>query len=581
MNQNKTKRVMKKISLYFCLFFIGFTLQAQENIIPLEIKNHVRARVEAGLNVGIVIGFIDGEEIQYFSYGKTALTNGSEVDENSVFEIGSISKTFTAIMLADAIIKGDMAISDPISKFLPEGVSVPSRNARVISLKDLVTHSSGLPRLPDNLKPSNMSNPYADYTTAQAYAFLSGHKLSRDIGEKFEYSNYGMGLLGHLLELKYGVDYETLMMEKITNPLAMNHTRVVFTPAMKNQLAKGHANGQEVQNWDLPALAGAGAIRSTANDMLKFLKANMGMTTAKIQEAMQMSHEQAYENQSQNFKMGMGWHYAKDAAIIWHNGGTGGYVSFAGFLKGTKKGVVVLTNTAENVDAIGLKLLDDTRQLKMPKISIANALEKEINTNGLTKGIAFYRTAKAEAPDTYNFGVGELNRLGYSYIALNNLETAIALFKLNVEMFPKTANPYDSLGEAYLKQGDSILAITNYKKAFELNPANIAARDLLLRLGVPLETLKNEISVSEETLETYVGDYEIQPGFIISVRRKDRHLFIQATGQAQFEVFASAKNKFYLKAVEANITFNTDAIGKIDSLTLHQGGQDIPGKKIE
>jgi len=572
---------MKKIYALLCLILLGFTIQAQQSIIPSEVKNHIKSRVDTGINVGIVVGLIDGENVEYFNFGKTALTGGSDVDENSVFEIGSISKTFTGILLADAIIKGNMALSDPISKHLPEQVKVPGRNSKVITLKDLVTHSSGLPRLPDNLKPTNINNPYADYTIAQVYAFLSSHELTRDIGEKYEYSNYGMGLLGHILALKQSKDYEALMVENIANTLDMNHTRVVFTPAMKKHLAKGHANGQEVENWDLPALAGAGAIRSTASDMVKYLKANMGITKSGINAAMQMSHELVYENEAQKLKIGMAWHYAKEGAIVWHNGGTGGYVSFAGFNKDTKKGVVVLTNTTQNIDAIGLKLLDVTIDLKMPKVSIANALEKEINTNGLLKGIAFYRTAKTESSDTYNFGVGELNRLGYAYIALNNTETGIALFKLNVEMFPESSNPYDSLGEAYLKQGDSALAITNYKKAFELNPANTAAKDILVSLGVGLETLVNDVTVSAAVLNTYVGEYEIQPGFIITVSRKDQQLFIQATGQPQFEVFASSQNKFYLKVVEANFTFIADTDGNIKSLTLFQGGQNIPGKKIK
>lgn len=447
---------MKKIILIFSFICFGFAVNAQQNKISQEVKDHIKARIEKGINVGIVVGYIDGDMVEFYSYGKTTLTNGTDVDENSVFEIGSISKVFTCIMLADNVLQGEMSLSDPMSKYLPEQVKVPSRNGKVITLKDLATHSSGLPRLPDNMSPSNPNNPYADYTIEQAYSFLSGHELTRDIGETFEYSNYGMGMLGHILELQSGLTYEDLMIEKIANVFDMDDTRIEFTKSMKEHLAKGHSNGQEVENWDLPALVGAGGIRSTASDMINFIKANVSEPNTPITKAMKMSHQAAYTNEGQNFEMGLGWHYAIDKSVIWHNGGTGGYRSFAGFIKGTTKGVVVLTNSTESIDDIGLKLLDDTRQLEMPKISIANILENEINANGLAKGIAFYRTAKVEDPNKYNFGEGELNRLGYSYINLDNMEIALAIFKLNVEMFPNASNPYDSLGEAYLKQEDSV-----------------------------------------------------------------------------------------------------------------------------
>jgi CubicO group peptidase (beta-lactamase class C family) len=570
---------MKKLLFGCSLIFIGFSVQAQDALISTEVKDHIKARVDNHINVGIVVGVVDGDKVEYFSYGKTALENGSDVDENSVFEIGSISKTFTTIMVADEVLKGNMKLSDPIQKFFPEGVTVPTRNNRVITVKDIATHSSGLPRMPDNFEPSNPNNPYADYTIPLAYEFMSHVELTRDIGSLYEYSNFGMGMLGHILELINDKSFEDLLIERIANVYDMKDTRVVFTDNMKAHLAKGHAKGVEVENWDLPALAGAGAIRSTASDMVKYLKANMGMTPSPMYEAMKMTHEVAYKNEAQDFSMGMAWHFGLDDTVVWHNGGTGGYISFAGFLKGTNKGVVVLTNTQENINAIGFKLLGETTVLEMPKKSIAVKVENEIEANGIESGIALYRKSKAAEDDSFNFDEGELNSLGYTYLNKDKRDIALAIFKLNVEMFPNASNPYDSLGEAYLKIGDSALAKKNYEKSVELNPANVIAIEVLESLGVTA-AVKN-VDVALEVLDTYVGKYELAPNFIVTITRKENELFAQATGQPQFPIFASEVNKFYFKVVEASVVFNADEAGEIISMTLYQGGQVVPGKKIE
>ena len=577
-----------KNKILVLIYFLGFIFlsTAQETEVASKIsttvKEHIMARVDNGLNMSIAVGLVDGGDVEFYNYGKSALENGFDVDEHSVYEIGSITKVFTCIMLAEKVLQGDMKLSDPITDYFPDNVKVPSRNSRIITIKDLATHSSGLPRMPDNFTPTNPLNPYFDYTVDMAYEFMSGHELTRDIGSLFEYSNYGMGMLGHILELKSGKSYEDLIVERIADVFDMNDTRVVFTKSMKDHLARAHSNGREVENWDLPALAGAGAIRSTTTDMVKFLQANMDTNESVLNKAMKLSHQVAYKNEGQDFEMGLGWHYVKNGkTIVWHNGGTGGYRAFAGFVEGTNRGVVVLTNSDDGIDAIGLKLLDDSRELAMPKIPISKLIKNEIDASGVESAIALYKKTRSDDPDTYDFGEGVLNRLGYDYLQQDKLDIALQIFKLNVEMFPNASNPYDSLGEAYLTQGDSALAIVNYKKTLELNPANDNAIQVLKSLNIDVSSMIPSVSVPSEILETYVGKYQLAPTFIITITRKDEHLFLQATGQPQFEVFPSAQNKFYLKVVEANIVFNSDDTGAIVSMTLNQGGQSPVGKKIE
>ncbi|NQY05223.1 MAG: DUF3471 domain-containing protein [Flavobacteriaceae bacterium] len=267
--------------------------------------------------------------------------------------------------------------------------------------------------------------------------------------------------------------------------------------------------------------------------------------------------------------------------IIWHNGATGGYTAFTGFVKGTQKGVVVLTNSTSDVNDIGLKLLNPTSNLTMPKKSIAKLLQQEIDANGIEKGIALYDSLKKKNDGNYNFEEGELNRLGYDYLNNEKIAIAIALFKKNVAEFPKASNPYDSLGEAYLKNGDTELAIANYTKSVQLNPANTNGIEALKKMGIDTNTILPEVRLSETVLERYVGTYELTPTFLITITRKDDQLFGQATGQNQFELFPRNETKFYLKIVEASITFSVNNKNETVSLTLHQGGFDQKAKKIK
>lgn len=312
--------------------------------------------------VGIVAGVIDSSGKRVITYGKRSAGDTRPLDGDTVFEIGSITKAFTGLLLADMALEGEVTLDDPARKYLPDGVKMPERGGHVITLRHLSTHHSGLPRLPGNLKPADPGNPYADYGLPQLREFLAGHTLRRDPGESYEYSNLGAGLLGYLLASRAGKSYEDLLRERIIDPLGMRDTRIALTDAMKSRLAQGHGPELEpVKNWDLDVLAGAGALRSTANDMLRLLEAALG---GKLGEKLKLALADR-KGAGPSMTIGLGWHvFEGERRIIWHNGGTGGYRSFAGFCPATGKGVVVLANSAHSADDIGLHLLDSTRKLQ-------------------------------------------------------------------------------------------------------------------------------------------------------------------------------------------------------------------------
>jgi D-alanyl-D-alanine-carboxypeptidase/D-alanyl-D-alanine-endopeptidase len=329
------------------------------NLIPESIKDVIRERVDQGLNVGIVVGIVNPCGREVFSYGKTAMTGGQAVDENTVFEIGSISKVFTATLLAEMDQLGEVSFEDPIELYLPPNVTAPTFNDRSITLIDLATHTSGLDIIPENLAPADEYNPYADYTVEQLYEALSSTSLDHEIGSQYEYSNLGMGLLGHILSLQTGLTYEQLVVERIANELGMPDTRVTLTPEMQSRLATGYREGEPFPLWDIPTLAGAGALRSTVQDLLMFLAANIGLKESRLYAAMQTTHEPRFPV-SDTMQVGLAWHMSQEGKIqiIEHHGATGGFWSFAGFSHDTLTGVVVLTNSFQDIDEIGLFLLD-------------------------------------------------------------------------------------------------------------------------------------------------------------------------------------------------------------------------------
>ena len=199
-----------KAFVFTLLVFFQFTF-SQNASISSEVKEHIKARVDNKFNPSITLAYIEGDDVSYFNFGKPEIENEKTVNENTVYEIGSISKVFTTILLADEVVKGNMKLSDPASKYLPKEINVPQRNGRLITLLDLATHTSGLPRMPENINPEDYNNPYADYTVALLYDYISNYELRRDIGSQYEYSNFGMGLLGHILELHTGETYENLV----------------------------------------------------------------------------------------------------------------------------------------------------------------------------------------------------------------------------------------------------------------------------------------------------------------------------------------------------------------------------------
>jgi CubicO group peptidase (beta-lactamase class C family) len=496
------------------LTMAAINTEAINTLNPLQSKIRDLATAGLGKHAGMVVGILRGGDQWVAGYGSFDACSFDAAqqppDEDAIFEIGSVTKVFTTLVLAEMVLRGEVALDDPAQKYLPSTLQMPKWRGQEITLFHLATHTSSLPRLPGNLlvdalldrisqthtsslPPGNLwktikdhANPYANYQVSDMYEFLSGYKLKRPIGSRVEYSNLGMGLLGHILGLVAGKSYEELVGERILRPLGMNHTSIALSPQQQGQLAPGHTLGGKVTaNWDFPALAGCGALRSTAGDVLRFVAASMNCATSPLAEAVRLC-QRLYPKtrkalpswwdyalallfsglgvfaqwhfglaprdplvvlavsgpvlfatswlglapgllatattvagtyflqhghhfnwraglvmvglmlsggfasrrpglRNRNRRVVLGWQYQRlyqldgvgsDARnvwvsmarqlflpfkrgprLVWHNGGTGGYRSFVGFIREREAAVVVLANSAKSVDSVGVEIL--------------------------------------------------------------------------------------------------------------------------------------------------------------------------------------------------------------------------------
>ncbi len=344
----------------------GFAQAPANDVIRMILADRVGSE---NSGIGMVVGVIDQHGRRIVSYGSLAKDDKRTLNGDTIFEIGSMTKVFTSLVLMDMAQKGEVEVTDPVSKYLPVSVKVPERNGRKITLQDLSTHSSGLPSLPTNIAPKDMSNPYADYSLEQLYQFLSGYQLPRDIGARYEYSNLAVGLLGHALALRAGMSYEAMVLSRICEPLGMKDTRITLSPEMKARLATGHGPDlMAVPNWDFPTLPGAGALRSSANDILTFLAANLGCLKTPLAAAMAAQVSLRRAGGDPDTQIAYAWRIqTKDGnSIFWHSGGTGGYRTYMGFDPRTRTGVVVLSNLGSSGgdNDIGRHLLDASYPLE-------------------------------------------------------------------------------------------------------------------------------------------------------------------------------------------------------------------------
>jgi beta-lactamase class C len=299
---------------------------------------------------GVAVAIFDNGEERFFFYGIADKASRTKITENTIFEIASITKVFTTTALALHVLQGDMVLKDPISKYIP-GLDKSAAISRV-TLLDLATHTSSLPRVGGNWKIGGVD---------KIHQFLQHWKPNDPIGTHYDYSNLGFGLLGFALENVEKRTYDEVIRHDILLPLGMNMTFTEVPQSLLSQYAQGYTiDGKKALKRKHGYIPGSGAIRSTAKDLLKFLKANMGLTgPVKLLKAMQLA-QQPYFKVRDHFFMGLGWQRfdIKGQLIIDKNGGVSGFTSYIGWIPEKRVGIVILTNKGKSrATQIGRNLL--------------------------------------------------------------------------------------------------------------------------------------------------------------------------------------------------------------------------------
>jgi CubicO group peptidase (beta-lactamase class C family) len=434
--------------------------RSRPRTIPFARLSSIASTSPGRRGTGAVIGRLDPDGRRSFIVCGRVSADGPAPTPDTVFEIGSITKVFTALVLADMVERGEVAFDDPVGRLLP-GVKVPARSGRAITLADLTTHTSGLPRLPANLDVTDLRNPYARYRVGDLQVFLAGYELPRDPGGQWEYSNLGAGLLGHALAVKAGLSYEELVRRRVLQPLGLKDTTITLSAEQRRRMATAHDDGlQPVPWWDFDALAGAGAIRSTAADMLTFAAAAMGGDTPLKAAFARMATLQRPAAQPSMQQLA-GWIRVavRNGGLLAHDGGTRGFRASLMLDVGARRAAIAWINGPQDVN--------------------------------------------------------------------------------------------DLAGHA------------------------VAG-------AIPLRTLApppTAIAVEAATLAGYAGVYPLRPGFELAVTVDQGRLFVQATGQPRFELHGEKRDAFFLKEVEARVTFTRDTAGAVTGLVLHQNGATLPAPR--
>ncbi len=503
------------------------------------------------------------------------------------FRLGSITKQFTSMLIMQLVAEAKLDLQATISNYLPDYSKV---NGDKITIHQLLTHTSGIPNYTSfpNFFKELSRNPY---TPTEMTKMFADSTLDFTPGDQFSYSNSGYIVLGAIIEKVTGKSYEVVLQERIFDPLKMKNSGYDHHSTILKKRASGYEmKGSIPENTpyiDMSTPYAAGSLYSTVEDLFLW---DQALYTEKLlpKKYRDMLFEKYITAFGQYY--GYGWEVGympigntKDSVqIIAHSGGINGFNTDITRMPKDKSTIILLNNTggaplSAMTKAIAGILYD--KPYDLPKQSLAISVYNEIIDKDLKSGLAFYE--KNKDSKAFSLKESEMNMVGYNLLQAGKKQDAEAILKLNVETFPKSFNVYDSYAEVLMEQGKNELAIANYKKSIALNPGNQNGIDMLKKLGVETESMVKDATVPDTVLESYVGQYELKPGFILTITKEGNQLSAQATGQSAAPIFPKSETGFYLKVVSAQLTFHKNEAGKVESLTLFQGGQEIVGKKVQ
>jgi len=501
------------------------------------------------------------------------------------FRVGSVTKQFTAMLIMQLVEEGKLKLDVPITTYIPD---YPKDKGDKITIHHLLTHTSGIPNY-TSLPTLNdfMRDPITPLDLVKIFWDLP---LDFEPGEKFSYSNSGYIVLGYIIEKVTGESYEDVLKEKIFEPLGMKNSGYDHTEVIIPKRASGYDKvGTDYFNTsylDMSVPYSAGSIYSTVEDLYLW---DQALYTEKLLSKNYLD-KMFIPYAKPPFAEGYGYGWALDKKhidniddslnIIEHGGTINGFNSEILRITNSKDLIVLLNNTGvTKLNEISNKIIDILydQPYELPEKPLLLSFTEILKEKGIEDAEDFY-SKKIE--DGEKIPERLMNMLGYSYLNRKQYKEALGIFKLNIKAYPESFNVYDSYGEALMMNGDKEDAIINYKKSIEINPHNDNGIEKLKELGVEV-SIPEDVKVDPKVYDLLAGKYELNPQFVITVTKEDDKLFAQATGQPKVELFPKSELEYYLKVVNAQITFVKDENGNIEKLILHQNGQNMAAKKIE
>lgn len=522
-----------------------------------------------------------GDEVLYRgAVGKAVIEWDVANTPDTRFRIGSVTKQFTAALILQFVEDGKIALDAPLSRYLPD---YPKAQADKVTIHHLLTHTSGIPSY-TGLPDFGIDMMRRHVEPDSFLTVFSGLPLEFEPGTRWRYDNSGYFILGVVIAHVTGKPYDLVLRERILDPLGLENTGYDHNDAIIPLLASGYqrmpGGYQRAPFMDSNLPYAAGMLYSNAGDLLKWTRALHAGQVFKNAESLRSMITPFLENYGYGLQI-MNLPAGKDSVrVIRHSGGINGFSSQLWYLPDDGYTIVTLDNTTANSGIVAdaaFRLLHGL-DVPEPRMPIADELVPVIEREGIDAAVAHYHELKSEKADAFDFSEQQLNELGCVYLNRGDIDIAKRLLALNIEMYPEAFNVWDSMGEAHMKAGEKDKAIAHYRKALELNPGSTNARQMLAKLGITVED--KTVTVNEAVLEEYVGIYELVPGFTLTIMRDGTQLYEQATNQESYPIFPSSDTKFYLTVVDAQITFVRGEKGDVASLILHQGGRDMPAKRI-
>lgn len=475
------------------------------------------------------------EQSRAYHYGQIDADSPIAVNSETAFEIGSITKVFTTTLLAQQVIAEQVSLDQTIGSLIGDRAALDPKIA-AITLQQLATHQSGLPRLPGNLRPANPSDPYVGYDLQDLLSYL-GSLQAENLEAPSAYSNLGSALLGQVLAMQAEMPYERLLKEQVLSPLGM--TSSSFARDARHA-AVGHVQGSATAYWNFNVHNPAGGLMSTLNDLGRFVDSYRVSPDASRQLAMR---PQSMDNDQRG--MALGWQtrrVADDDLIYWHNGATGGFSSMMAFRPSTSEAIVLLSNDSsyDLTAAAFIQLAAEADTATPPEYS------DYIGHFGLTPSFSIsvferYGVLMARATGQPAF---ELTDDGKDQFTVRDIDASIRFIR-------------DGAGEV-----GELRLIQNGRE--QRGP----------RIPAPLDgTGYTEIPLSPDEFDAYLGRYQLAPGIVIHIQANATHLTAMLTGQPAYTIYPHDSDHFFLKVADAQLEFTRDDDGAITGLILHQNGQ--------